>query len=138
MHLFHQLKPSFLHQNPLSQGKLFSGFSFASSCTCVLASIQRFSSVRSAKRFCSRLGKVGSGSDRRRIGGNGPESVADGRFPGPRPERNSPRPATCRSGAPRSRIPSCCPGPLQAGQCTFPLRNSCFEDPNSQIFPLRG
>ena len=52
--------------------------------------------------------------------------------------RNCPRAATCRSGAPRSQYPSCCPGPLQAGQCTFPLRNSCFEDPNSQIFPLRG
>ncbi len=64
-----------------------------SSATCVLAMTERYSPVRSAKRSCSRLGKVGSGSDRRRIGGNGPESVANGRFPGPRPERNCPRPA---------------------------------------------
>ena len=28
-----------------------------------------------------------------------------------RPERNCPSPATCRSGAPRSQYPSCCPGP---------------------------
>ena len=93
---------------------------------CVLAIIERSSPVRSAKRSCSRLGKVGSGSDRRRIGGNGPESVADGRFPGPRPERNCPSPATCRSGAPRSQYPSCCPGPpnLETAKVAPPPRHA--------------
>ena len=100
----------------------------------MLAAIERSSPVRSAKRSCSRLGKVGSGSDRM---SNRGERAGLGR------QRTIPSPATWSPSVANGRFPvrqGCSPGTgcMEINLCSKKiLERDCSVSRNLKRLPQR-